>query len=126
MAVVYKQKIFVEKAELEAVEKVLNIREGYAKGYGSGELIASYSTVFHTPYANFGVDLNVYNADSPYVDPVLFEIVPFGQGGVGWFEIHPLDVSDTLLQPFTFTLDKENWGEDIELHVDVVAKPATE
>lgn len=119
MAKVFERTILIPENEVKELQEILDIREGYAEDYGKDEVISTHSTVFRTPYGKFGVDIKVCNGDTPYVDPVLFQIVSNENGTEGWYEIYPLDVDDTLIGDYIFTLDKDDCGEDIELHVSV-------
>ena len=117
----FKKVIFITPDEKKNMQEVLDITEGHAEDYGRDEVIEVFSTVFDTPYKKYGVDIKVCNGDTPYVDPVLFEVVE--QEGVNhWFEIYPLDVDDTLEGEYEFEDEIEDKGVTVVLEVVVVSK----
>lgn len=120
MAKTFLRAIYIPEAEVKTLQDILNITEGASEDYGRDEVIDVRSTVFLTPYGKFGVDIKTCNGDTPYVDPVLFEILPDEEGVEIWHELFPLDVDDTILGDYVFSLDKEQCGEELELTVRVI------
>lgn len=117
----FKKVIFINPEEKATMQEILDIEEGHAKDYKRDGVIEVFSTIFDTPYGKYGVDIKVCNGDTPYVDPVLFEVVE--QNGVNhWHEIYPLDVDDTLEGEYQFETDEEKHGVRVILQVLVVSK----
>ena len=101
---VFTKTIFVEQDVLEEMQRILDIEEGHAVEYDRDAVIKTFSTVFDTPYRKYGVDIKVCNGDTPYVDPVVFEVVE-KDGAIYWSELFPLHVSDTLEGEYTFEIE---------------------
>lgn len=118
---VFRKVIFIEPHEKESMQKVLDFEEGHAEDYGRDSVIETFSTVFDTPYKKYGVDIKVCNGDTPYVDPVLFEVVEH-ENVNHWHEIYPLDVDDTLEGEYVFEDELEDEGVEVVLEVLVISE----
>lgn len=111
----FKEIIKVSKWDNEVLQNILNIEEGHSEDYGSDQVIQTFSSTFETPYGGYGVDIKVCNGDTPYIDPVLFEIINH-DGLNNWYEIYPLDVEDTLLGSYEF----EHEVDGVEFTLEVI------
>lgn len=98
---IFVKTIKVPKTEAKRLQSFLD-----GNGDNSDNVIATFST--HFKEQGRGVDIKVCDGDGPYVDPVLFEVVPADakdrKVGIryNWHEIGPLDVTDTLLGEYEF------------------------
>lgn len=110
--------IEIPAQEAKAMQEILDITEGASPDHGRDEVIRTYSTSLDTPFGKFGVDIKVCNGDTPYVDPVLFQVIPDEKHGEVWAEIYPLDVEDTLLGMYEFN-HEEFLNDDDEHSVPI-------
>lgn len=117
---VFTKTIFVEQDVLEEMQRILDIEEGHAEEYDRDAVIKTFSTVFDTPYRKYGVDIKVCNGDTPYVDPVVFEVVE-ENGANYWLELFPLHASDTLEGKYTFEIEEKDFGVTVVLNVLVTS-----
>lgn len=105
--------VTVSQWEQQKLQEILDLEEGFAEDYGRDEVIQTISIPFATPYGQYVVDIKVCNGDTPYIDPVLFELVE-NDGNSHYEEIYPLDVEDTLLNTFTFEHEEDNQSFQLE------------
>lgn len=106
----FEEIVQVTKRENEVLQEVLDIEEGCSEDYSKEGVIQTFSCVFETPYGKYGADIEVCNADTPYVNPVLFKIIEENNVN-NWFEVQALEVEDTLLGSYEF--EQEIEGETI-------------
>jgi len=115
---IFTKTIKVPKAKVKKLQTFLNSR-----GEGSDNTIETFSA--HFVKQGYGVDIKVCDGNTPYIDPVLFKVVPADSKDrkVGirynWHEIGPIDVSDTLLGEYQFD------DGDITFIVNVVQAEST-
>ena len=84
------------------VREVNNIlkRKNPHPDYGIGDVAETFTVTFNQiPNKKFEADIKVCNADSPYIDPVLFEVID----GIG-YEVCVGEVTDTLLGDYYFSI----------------------
>lgn len=93
--------VTISKFEQQKLQGILDIQEGFAEGYGKDEVIEIIGIPFTTPYGQYVADIKVCNGDTPYIDPVLFELVETDEGS-HYEEVYPLEVEDTLLNSYVF------------------------
>lgn len=113
-------KIIVSKVIAEAMQDILNTEEGHYEGAGRDSVIETFSTKVSDGTNHFGVDIKVCNGDTPYVDPVLFEVEKVEGGTDVWSEIYPLDVEEELLGEYEFETEKD--GISFVITVEVLSE----
>lgn len=97
----FTESVVISKWEQKKLQEILDIKEGFATDYGRDEVIQTISIPFTTPFGEYVADIKVCNGDTPYIDPVLFELIEV-DGRSHYEEVYPLDVEDTLLNTFVF------------------------
>lgn len=110
-------RIILNKSLAEKLEAILDIEEGHFEGAGRDTVIHVFSTSVSHGENHFGVDIKVCNGDTPYVDPVLFNIDTTDKGEEVWSEIYPLDVEDELLGDYEFETDVDDTTFIIQVSV---------
>lgn len=113
---VFTKTIFVEQDVLEEMQRILDIEEGHAKEYDKDAVIKTFSTVFDTPYRKYAVEIKVCNGDTPYVDPIVYEVVE-EDGRNYWHEIFALEPSDDLEGEYTFEIEEKDFSVTVVLNV---------
>lgn len=99
-------RIILKENLVERLQAILDIDEGHFEGAGRDSVIHVFSTSVSHGEHHFGVDIKVCNGDTPYVDPVLFNIDFSENGEEIWSEIYPLGVEDVLLGDYEFETDE--------------------
>ena len=118
----FTQVITIPKEEADFYQKnVLDITDGHYKDAGRDEVICTYSTEFNTPHGDFGVDIKVCNGDTPYIDPILFNIQKSNDPDTSdvWDEMFPIDVTDTLVDKYEFEFDAKVKNGENDKHIAI-------
>jgi hypothetical protein len=94
---IYTKVLEIPKERVKELQKILNRKTAHPD-FGRDAVITTFTISFnHLPNKKYEADIKVCNGDSPYVDPVFFEIID----GMG-YEIHVGEVSDSLLGEYHF------------------------
>lgn len=126
---IFESIIEIPADEVLQMQQILDIKEGASEEHGRDEIIKTYSTSFYTAFGNFGVDIKVCNGDTPYVDPVLFQIIEDETHGEAWAEIYPLDVCDELVGTYEFEhyeFENDDDENNVPITLRVVVKTVDE
>lgn len=95
--------ILVPSEEIDFLNKILSIEEGYYEGAGHNDTIATYTAKFSNGYE---ADIKVCNGDTPFIDPVLFNS--------NGYQLQVLDCEDTLEGEYCFEVDGKEYIVNIE------------
>ena len=111
----YTQTIKIPKAQAKELQAFLD-----SKGEGGCDVVETFSA--HFVEQGIGVDIKVCDGDTPYVDPVLFEVVETTdpseiKAGIkyNWHELGPIEVSDELVGEYYFEDGDDEYIVNVEV-----------
>lgn len=108
---IYVKSIEIPNKEVRELNKILKRKTSHPD-WKDGAVIQTFTVAFdQISNKKFEADIKVCNAPSPYVDPVLFEVIE----GIG-HEVYVGELTDSLLGEYHFNIDE---GEFI---VNVISK----
>jgi len=100
----------IPKKLVKELQSILDIKEGYYEGAGRDEIIYVICIGFPN---NIEAEIKVCNGNTPYVDPVLFEVVQektaSGETINIGVEVGLLDVRDELLGEYHFEYNGDKY-----------------